>query len=270
LRKKFFVPPRWQSALAPAWLRDPYSKHNFKGFFGSLRSTRFEAALQLAGCCQAPARRLAVEIGCADGYLLPSLSAYFERVLALDIEQVYVRASEELVERNRLANVQVLQVGGNLEGLGPLAERADVVFCLEVLEHIFQPGAEWEAREVFLDTVKSRLLKPGGVLVASVPVEVGPSLLIKETLRRLRQRDSRHRLAVLLAASVYRTDDYQQFEGTHWGFDYRRLIELVSRKFHIQEVRFLPPGVPRWLAATVIVKARAGPNSDAERCTSSF
>jgi SAM-dependent methyltransferase len=55
----------------------------------------------------------------------------------------------------------------------------DVITCMEVLEHCTNADVE-----KVLDDL-ARLLAPGGTLIISVPIEIGPSLLIKQTARRL-------------------------------------------------------------------------------------
>jgi SAM-dependent methyltransferase len=56
-------------------------------------------------------------------------------------------------------------------------ERYDAVFCMEVLEHVF----DWEPELARM----SRLLRPGGTLVVSVPVETGVPVLVKQAVRTI-------------------------------------------------------------------------------------
>jgi SAM-dependent methyltransferase len=55
------------------------------------------------------------------------------------------------------------------------AQNYDAVFCMEVLEHVF----DWEPELARM----ARLLKPGGALVVSVPVETGIPVLVKQIIR---------------------------------------------------------------------------------------
>ncbi len=57
------------------------------------------------------------------------------------------------------------------------ARRYDAVFCMEVLEHVF----DWEPELARM----SRLLAPGGTLVVSVPVETGVPVLVKQVVRTM-------------------------------------------------------------------------------------
>lgn len=56
-------------------------------------------------------------------------------------------------------------------------KRYDAVFCMEVLEHVF----DWEPELARI----SRLLTPGGTLVVSVPVETGVPVLVKQVVRTI-------------------------------------------------------------------------------------
>ena len=57
------------------------------------------------------------------------------------------------------------------------AYRYDAVFCMEVLEHVF----DWEPELARM----SRVLAPGGTLVVSVPVETGIPVLVKQVVRTI-------------------------------------------------------------------------------------
>lgn len=56
-------------------------------------------------------------------------------------------------------------------------QRYDAVFCMEVLEHVF----DWEPELARM----SRVLTPGGTLVVSVPVETGIPVLVKQVVRTI-------------------------------------------------------------------------------------
>ncbi|MDZ4678315.1 MAG: methyltransferase, partial [Oligoflexia bacterium] len=62
---------------------------------------------------------------------------------------------------------------------GHLNAKFDVVTCMEVIEHCALPE-----RELVLKNLNA-LLKPGGHVVISVPIEIGPTLLFKQLFRRI-------------------------------------------------------------------------------------
>jgi SAM-dependent methyltransferase len=109
-----------------------------------------------------------LEVGCGAGHLLARLPA--GRAVGLDL-------AESLLARTvrRLGPHAVLAQGD--AGALPFATGAfDRVYCSEVLEHIVDPAAA--VREI------GRVVRPGGVVVLSVPNE---RLInrVKATLRRL-------------------------------------------------------------------------------------
>ena len=109
-----------------------------------------------------------LEVGCGAGHLLARLPA--GRAVGLDL-------AESLLARTarRLGPHAVLAQGD--AGALPFATGAfDRVYCSEVLEHIVDPAAA--VREI------GRVVRPGGVVVLSVPNE---QLInrVKATLRRL-------------------------------------------------------------------------------------
>lgn len=124
----------------------------------------------------APQRILSVGCGPAEGLQwLTSFANPGGKVVGLDVEPLHARSSE---------NIQF--VVGSLE-CAPLEDRSfDAVLALDVLEHLDDDGAG--LREV------ARLLKPGGLLLITVPGM--PSLwggqdLISEHRRRYTKRSLR-------------------------------------------------------------------------------
>lgn len=112
---------------------------------------------------------------------------------------------------------------------------ADVVFCTEVFEHL--PDAETERAFWEID----RVLKPGGLLVAGVPVEVGPPALFKGLFRRARRADaydadwSRIWKATTARPPTDRPPEIigpgRRYHSFHLGFDHRRLRARLQDRF---------------------------------------
>ena len=125
------------------------------------------------------------------------------------------------------------------------ANRYDAVFCMEVLEHVF----DWEPE---LERM-SRLLKTGGTLVVSVPVEIGVPVLVKQIVRTIAGwRKIGHYPGTTsyswseLASAVFagRAQHVERpvfdFGGSpahdHKGFNWRVLHERLQRQFDITDV----------------------------------
>ena len=129
----------------------------------------------------------------------------------------------------------------------------NIVTCMEVLEHC--PPATTE--RVIGDL--RRLVAPGGTVVISVPIEIGPTLLGKQMIRtisgwrsigdyKFRERYTVAELTTMLLADEWTaierpiysaSDGAQPFHG-HKGFNWRALRCRLQDTFEIRETRFSP------------------------------
>jgi SAM-dependent methyltransferase len=142
----------------------------------------------------------------------------------------------------------------------------DVIYCMEVLEHVVDPAA-------MLDTFK-RLLAPGGTLVISVPIETGIPVVVKQVVRRVAGwrgvghypgttgytpiellRSVLARATQHITRPVITREDGSTFHD-HKGFNWRVLRGLVRSEFDLlrestSPFEWLGPqlGTQRWLVA---------------------
>lgn len=120
--------------------------------------------------------------------------------------------------------------------------RFDYSVALETLEHI--PDHVLEGYIEFLAQVTTKRL------LVSVPVEIGPVFLAKHLAKRLIPNlesgdTDTYTLAEVYWATRGRTDKVRRFE--HKGFDYRKLIELLSKHFIVTHVEGIPfKSFPYW------------------------
>jgi len=122
-------------------------------------------------------------------------------------------------------------------------QSVDLVTALEVCEHL----ADAELDD-FLATT-AMLLRDGGFLIVSVPIMIGPVVIIKEINRMLLHRRisdmsfgemARHVLGLQLTRAENR--------GTsHKGFDYRWLRRQLQQGFLIVREFYSPLPLPWWL-----------------------
>lgn len=221
---------------------------------------RFERALALAA--DADGKRL-LDYGCGDGsFLVMLLDAGVQPA-----ELVGAELALDLVDdcRNRLGSTGITFIGlPELETRPPAS--FDLIFCMEVLEHVPE-----------LDVVLERLgrfLAPGGQLVISVPVETGLPLIVKQAARRLAgwrgvgdypgtesYRPSEWLPSVFAGSRqhierrVHSYPDGTRFHD-HKGFNWRALLKRLSSQFVVDKVLaspfvWLPPhlGTQAWFVA---------------------
>lgn len=212
--------------------------------------SRFRLASRLAR--QHAGGRL-LDYGCGDGTFIAMLHDDFVEAVGVDVEP---RQLAECLRRL-----------GHLRGVGFISThevadtpRWDVVTCMEVLEHC----VEDERRHV-IDRL-ARLVAPDGVVIVSVPIEIGPAVVAKQSMRALaglrRLGDYGHRerysplelLRSAVGARIPRVtmqgegpDGPYRYYG-HKGFDYREVRADLSRCFTIEQRVFTPM---KWLGPVV-------------------
>ena len=187
---------------------------------------RFEKSCRLIGGLLGDNGSL-LDYGCADGYLLSKLRETLPRTVTLHGFEPFPdsKVDESLVIFNDECELQ--------------GRTYDVVSCCEVLEHF---SAEGSVR--LIEAMRQRL-KPGGLLVVSVPVEGGPAGLFKGLLRKTFDRRLRHQYTW---RNLWRTlwymplDEWRQGDGylDHIGFYFRDLRPRLERDFELLRIEYSP------------------------------
>jgi len=157
------------------------------------------------------------------------------------------------LRRQAQANLAALPGVEVIGALDALAHSSfDVIFCLEVLEHL----PDRELGEV-LDSARL-LLRPAGRLVIGVPNEIGIAALLRALFRWSRgvrnfDTDPRHVLQAVLGRpprnrEAVDLDDGRRYYRRHMGFDYRQLEARLGGHFRILR-RYGSPcrWLPVWL-----------------------
>jgi 2-polyprenyl-3-methyl-5-hydroxy-6-metoxy-1,4-benzoquinol methylase len=208
--------------------------------------SRFRLAARLASA--AAGGRL-LDYGCGDGTFIALTHGTFAEAVGSDID------AGQLAECGRrfgdLAGVRFV-LAAELDG--PAHERAyDAVTCMEVLEHCMDPE-----RVRVLDVLR-RLAAPGGHVIISVPIEIGPALLGKQFFRAIaawrghgdyRYRETytpRELMAAALARRGLARAEYRVETPTgpieycgHKGFDWRALEREIAERFVVERRLFTP------------------------------
>ena len=193
-----------------------------------------------------------LDYGCGDGTFVALAHDLFRETVGADIDAEQVRGCAE-----RLSTFQDVRFV-TIDALrGPdHGARYDAVVCMEVLEHC--PS---DVQPQVLDDL-ARLSRPDAVVVISVPIEIGPTLAVKQAVRaaaaagglteyahRERYRPSEF-LRMVLAGSTSEIERPEtvattasgatvRFHG-HKGFNWHALERLITRVFAIDQRMYSP------------------------------
>ena len=173
-----------------------------------------------------PRRGLLVDLGCSDGFILSELRAGADvppgwRLHGYDRRVRLLRAARlRGVPKSRFRRLDLNDSSART------VEQGHLVTCLETLEHV---GDYRSALEVI-----HHAIRPGGRLILSMPVEVGPAGLVKLLGRPLTRRRayagffSSPGQRVSYAAAVATAGDIESYRSParlgwspHLGFDHR-------------------------------------------------
>ncbi len=200
-----------------------------------------------------------LDYGCADGWFLKLLydNGMSKQGVGVDIND------EDLAKSCTLfAGIPSFQFIKTDEISPDLYGKFDLAVCLETLEHVADSKLALEHLH--------RLCTPDATVLFSVPIEVGPSLLMKMLGRYITGlRDKTYRFfnseepysfrEAFEAGILWRTNNLQcshniadvRYRG-HKGFDYRNLLSHITARFEILTTDFSPfPLTKQWLNSTI-------------------
>jgi 2-polyprenyl-3-methyl-5-hydroxy-6-metoxy-1,4-benzoquinol methylase len=222
---------------------------------------RFALARELAS---AGAGGALLDYGCGDGTFIALAHDLFRETTGADVDV------EQLGDcQRRLGAVPDVRFSPVDELHDPShSGHYDAVTCMEVLEHC---PSDVQPR-VLADL--ERLVRPHGVVVISVPIEIGPTLALKQAVRAvaaatgLAEYETRERyrisefMRMLLAREASQIDrlatisinaqgDTVRYHG-HKGFNWRLLARLIENVFVVERQLYSPvPLAGRWLNSQV-------------------
>jgi SAM-dependent methyltransferase len=207
--------------------------------------SRFQVGLQLLG----DSTRKLLDYGSGDGTFLAMAANRIQEGWGADLAVDQIKDC-----RTRLAPHTNLHFCSVDELADPAHDgRYDVVTCMETLEH-----CTTEMVENVLENL-ARLVSPDGRAIISVPIEIGPTFVLKWILRKMAAwrglSDYRHyepysishacRMIFARRSTLLPRPVYQDREGpfhSHYGFNWRWLQERVSDHFSIAQTVFSPLG----------------------------
>ena len=167
------------------------------------------------------------DFGCSNGYLTNGFSKFLSpnKTIGYDanVENIEI-ASASYPELN-FATI-------DLNRPNMLDEKSEAITCFETLEHVGDiPNA--------VQTIKNAC-QPGARILISVPIEIGFWGVIKYLLKRFIFRydlplncgDQTYFFALLTGKDISQYRKPAKGYGTHFGFDYRVVDEIISSKFN--------------------------------------
>ena len=208
-----------------------------------------------------PERGLVVDLGCSDGFVLAELRRHAAvpaawRMAGYDRHRRLLRiAKERSVPGARFRRLDLNDSSTRV------ADPGDVVVCLETLEHVGDYRAALE--------VIHHATRPGGVLMLTMPNEVGPIGLAKLLGRPVVRRGayagffSSRCEAFRYGIAVATYGDLERFReparsgwGPHLGFDYRNVSRYVAARFVDEGLWSMEQTARSGLGANVFIVAR--------------
>jgi 2-polyprenyl-3-methyl-5-hydroxy-6-metoxy-1,4-benzoquinol methylase len=221
---------------------------------------RFALARELAS---AGAGGALLYYGCGDVTFIALAHDLFRETTGTDVDVEQLRDCERRLAAHdvRFSSIEELHDRSH-------SGHYDAVMCMEVLEHC---PADVQPR-VLADL--ERLVRPHGVVVISVPIEIGPTLALKQAVRAmaaatgLTEYETRERyrisefMRMLLARegsqiersatiSINAQGDTVRYHG-HKGFNWRLLARLIDNVFVVERRLYSPvPLTGPWLNSQV-------------------
>jgi len=228
------------------------SRQNHSALTAWLHGYRFHHIVETARALVMPGRPLRVlELGCAYGRAYDALSQALPiSYIGVDLEAEFV--AEALRRYGARENFAAHHTSADEFVCGPARDLPafDLIFALETMEHMSASAA--------MRTLEGVAKLAPRRFVASVPVEVGPSILLKNAGSALTgyMRHQEYSLADTLWAAIYRLDKVAPHIGGHKGFDWRWLVHSIHQVMPVQRIRRFPvPWLPSLVATNVYIEA---------------
>ena len=203
-----------------------------------LQRQRLVSAINLSGCSSL-AKETICDFGAGNGELCKLLARKCRDARIICYEPAPSLFSEAQENLGSIANIEFC-----LDPRSIPSGTIDVVFCLEVFEHL-----PIEETVNALQTIHA-LLRPGGIVVIGVPVEVGVPALYKGIFRMTRRYGSFDANIKNVALSCFGRPPKNRpaseiapglrYHFEHTGFDFRRFKNTLSGYFKLHHVSASP------------------------------
>ncbi len=198
-----------------------------------------------------------LDIGCADGPFLPTLNYNINKIFAVDINNNYLIESKSLIKNNLRNSRRINLFCLDAHNFPFIDSKFDLIFCLEVLEHVKDPIIM--IKEIF------RILKKNGMVICTLPIEIGIPLLIRNLVGKIfkynrpRYTTKEFLRNIFLKKTGVRPEyiGFKEFMGDlgHKNFDWRFIEKNLRKYFKKVEIKYFPIKILRGLNPFVLIKA---------------
>lgn len=189
-----------------------------------------------------------LDVGCADGPFLPTLNYYAKNIVATDINKELIDRSNYIVKNLLFKSKKINLLTSDGQALPFRNESFNLIFCLEVLEHVKDP-------RIVIEEI-CRILKRKGTFISTVPVEIGPSLLMREFIGRITNfHRPPYTKKELIQSALLKNPGPRTLENPHKNFDWRIINKEVRHFFKKIELEFIPINILRDFNPLVLIKA---------------
>lgn len=217
---------------------ESYTRHNYlkPGIVSYLKTRHFETALKLTK--EYFHKYNAIDFGCADGTLIPSLSKYFNHVVAIDQDSVSIKVASKLIKKQNIDNVDLIcnnNLSNNNIKNKIKNKKYHILYLLETLEHVGNKDNLYESKLIFLRDLAT-LIDKDGIIVISVPNMIGLSYFIQWISfkpfgiaeRPISQKN------LFKACFLGDTSNLEkQCNIGHLGFNHKKMENYIKREFRI-------------------------------------
>lgn len=148
---------------------------------------------------------------------------------------------EPFCEERCAENLPIFSDYNEIAKLAPFA----TITVFEVFEHL-----QWKEISEALNRFED-ILKEDGKIYISVPIEIGPALILKAMHRKWIDSEPPYHFFEFMKAAFfgipgYRENSDSDFMG-HKGFDFRHLIRFIkSRGWRVRILKYGPLPIPTW------------------------
>lgn len=243
-RKYLLIPPYPHELSGLSYWKTEcrtYSEYNYlkPGIVSKLKRRHFEIALQLT--TNKFHKVNVIDFGCGDGFFLPSLTNYFSHVVGIDQQQQNITIASEWVKQLEINNVDLICNQGltSQELKRELSnKRYDIIFLLEVLEHIGDSDNPKSSNPIRIKFLKEifELISDNGLIVISIPKMVGMSFLFQRIgLTFFRLHREHISLIDFIKAVLFKDTSKLEnsWNGGHIGFNNIEFESYLYEEFNI-------------------------------------